>query len=199
LTGGTFSGLADLPSNWQLLGGTVTLSPSFQTNGAIVRLDLNGTTLAGANQVSGTLNFNSGYISGPLTVNSNAVLNWNGGRFAQGSSLTVQSNALVNLQTSTEKDLGGPLTNYGHAVLSGTGFTVLNDNSSWQGTITNAGLWEMQGDYPIYNYFSSSYPVFRNGGVLRKSAGTGTSTLDLVAANQSVIEPLTGVINFPRG
>jgi hypothetical protein len=84
LNGGTLAGLADFPPNWQLAGGTVTLAPNFQTNGPIVRLDLNGATLAGTNQVSGVLNFNSGTITGPFTVNSNAVLNWNSGRFGQG-------------------------------------------------------------------------------------------------------------------
>ncbi len=199
VTGGTFNGLTDFPPNWQLLGGTVTLSPTFQTNGTIVRLDLNGATLAGANQVSGVLNFNSGNISGALTVNSNAVLNWNGGRFAQGSSLLVQSNALVNLLTGSEKDLGGPMTNYGSVELSGTGFYVMNNNSSYLGWITNLGLWEILGDYPINNYYGNNYPVFGNGGVLRKAAGTGTSTLDLVVTNQATIEPLTGVLALKRG
>jgi len=68
---------------------------------------LNGATLAGSNQVSGILNFNSGLIAGPVTVLSNGVLNWNAGRFGQESSLLVASNGLVTMQTSTGKELGG--------------------------------------------------------------------------------------------
>ena len=199
LTGGTLNGLTDFLPNWQLLGGTVTLSSSFQTNGAIVRLDLNGATLAGTNQVSGVLNFNSGYISGPLTVISNSVLNWNGGRFAQGSSLLVQSNALLNLLTSGEKDLGGPMSNYGAVVWTSGPLYLLNDGATWAGTIRNAGLWETRGDLPIANWFGNNNAVFQNTGLLRKSAGTATATLDCVFLNQSAIEPLSGVLAFSRG
>ncbi len=199
LTGGVLTGLPDFLSNFQLLGGTVYLSPTYQTNGAIARLDLNGATLGGANQVSGVLNFNSGYVSGPLTLSSNAVLNWSGGRFAQGSSLLVQSNALVNLLTSAEKDLGGPMTNYGAVVWTGGTLYMMNDGAGWAGTIENAGLWETRGDLPLYNYYGNNYPVFENTGLLRKSTGTGTATMDLAFLNQSAIEPLSGVLNFPRG
>ena len=199
LTGGTLANLADFLPNLQLVGGTVTLSPSFQTNGAIGRLDLNGATLAGANQVSGVLNFNSGYISGALTVSSNGVLNWNGGRFAQGSSLLVQSNALVNVLTAAEKDLGGPMTNYGAVVWTSGPIYLLNDGATWAGIIQNSGSWETRGDLTLGNWFGNSYPAFRNNGLLRKSAGTGTSTMDLVFLNQSAIEPLSGVLAFTRG
>ena len=199
LTGGTLTGLPDFLPNLQLLGGTIYLSPNYQTNGAIARLDLNGATLGGANQVSGVLNFNSGYVSGSLTVGSNAVLNWNGGRFAQGSSLLVQSNGLVNLLTSAEKDLGGPMTNNGTVIWTGGTLYFLNDGAAWAGTIENAGLWETRGDLPLANYFGNNYPVFENTGLLRKSAGTGTSTLDCAFLNEAIIEPLSGVLNFNRG
>ena len=199
LTGGALTGLPDFLPNFQLLGGTVYLSPTYQTNGAIVRLDLNGATLGGANQVSGVLNFNSGYVSGPLTVSSNAVLNWNGGRFAQGSSLLIQSNAVVNLLTTAEKDLGGPMINYGTVIWTSGTLYVLNDGATWAGTIENAGLWETRGDLSLNNYFGNNYAVFQNTGLLRKSAGTGTSTLDCPFLNQSAMEPLSGVLNLSRG
>ena len=199
LTGGTLVGLADFLPNLQLLGGTVSLSPNYQTNGVIVRLDLNGATLAGANQVSGVLNFNSGFISGPVTVNSNGVLNWNGGRFAQGSSLLVASNGVVNVQTSNGKELGGALTNYGAVAWSGGVINVMNDGASWAGTIQNFGLWDINGDLGISRWFGNDYPLFSNNGVLRKSSGTGNSTLDLACLNQSWVEALSGVLVFSRG
>ena len=199
LTGGTLAGLTDFFPNWQFLGGTVTLSPFFQTNGSIGRLDLNGATLSGPGQVSGTFNFNSGYIAGPLTVSSNGVLNWNSGRFAPGSSLTVASNGLVNLQSGGEKDLGGPMTNYGTVVWTGGAMYALNDGASWTGTIQNWGLWDNQADLPLYRWFGNDYAVFYNGGLLRKSAGTGTSQMDLIITNQSGIEALSGSLAFTRG
>jgi hypothetical protein len=199
LTGGSFVGLNDFLPNWQFQGGTLSLSPSFQTNGPIARLDLNGATLAGSNLVSGVLNFNSGFISGPLLVNSNAVLNWNGGRFAQGSSLVVASNGLVNMLTIGEKDLGGPMTNSGTVAWTGGALYVMNDGASWAGTIQNFGLWDERGDLQTYRWFGGDNPVFRNNGIFRKSVGTGTSGMDVITTNQSVIEALTGTINFSRG
>lgn len=200
LTSGTLSGLSDSLPNWVFLGGTVILSPAFQTNGAIVQLNLDGTTLVGANQVNGVLNFNSGYISGSLTINSNAVLNWNGGRFLQGSTLLVASNGLVNLQSNNEKDLGGPMTNYGTALYTGGPIYVLNDGASWTGSIENFGLWDVQADnLALYSWFGNNLPVFANYGTVRKSLGTGTSTIGVVFTNQATLEPLSGSLSFSRG
>ena len=54
LTGGTLQGLDDYLGNLQLAGGTVILSATYQTNGVIVRLDLNGATLGNSsNRVVG--------------------------------------------------------------------------------------------------------------------------------------------------
>src|SRR5262249_46569203 len=113
LTGGTLQGLPDYLPNLQLLGGSVLLSPTYQTNGTITRLDLNGTTLAGSNYVVGVLNLNSGSVSGSLTIASNAVLNWRDGLFVASASLTVQSNGVANLLTGAAKYLDGRMTNSG--------------------------------------------------------------------------------------
>jgi hypothetical protein len=220
LTGGTLQGLDEYVSNLQLLGGTVNLSPTYQTNGAIARLDLNGATLGGtSNRVVGVLNAVNGGISGVLdvaanavanlngtyaygatTIRSNATLNWSGGRFAQGSSLLVQSNALVNLLTTAEKDLGGPMTNYGHVVMSGGSFYVMNDNGSWRGSVTNLGTWDMQGDLNIGSYFGNDFAVFSNGSLLRKIAGTGTGVISLPFYNtQGTVDVESGALRFDHG
>src|SRR5262249_38890986 len=161
------SGLSDFLPNWQLVGGTVTLAPNFQTNGSIVHLDLNGATLAGSNQVSGVLNFNNGTIAGPLIVSSNAVLNWNAGRFGQGSSLLINSNGLVNLASSGEKDLGGPLTNFGTMAWTGGSFYLLNDASTWLGLIQNFGLWDTRADLQLSRWFGNDFSTVQNIAGLR--------------------------------
>ena len=120
-----------------------------------------------------TLNFNGGNLSGPIVVATNCVMNWAGGRLAQGSSLAVLGNALLNLTTSAEKDLGGPMTNFGHVVLSGSSFYVMNDNSSWLGSMTNFGLWEIQGDLNVAPYWGNDSACLANAGTVRKTTGTG--------------------------
>jgi len=67
------------------------------------------------------------------------------------------------------------------------------------GAIQNFGLWETRADVSIDRWFGNDYAVFRNDGLLRKSGGTGTSTLDLAFLNKAVMEPLSGLLAFPRG
>ncbi len=81
----------------------------------------------------GVVNLNGTYVYGATTVYSDGTLNWSGGRYAQGSSLLVQSNGLVNLLSNNEKDLGGLLSNYGRVVQSGGTLSVMNNGGSLAG------------------------------------------------------------------
>jgi hypothetical protein len=140
LTGGTLQGLLDYLPNLQLLGGSVVLSPVYQTNGTIVRLDLNGTTLLGSNRVSGVLNLNSGGVAGSVAIASNAVLNWSGGLFGAGSSLVVESNGVANLLTGNSKYLDGAMLNYGSVIWSGGVFYVRAQQHELFGQRGESGL-----------------------------------------------------------
>ena len=83
-------------------------------NSGIVQLTTNAQFLA--------LTFNGGTLSGPVLVRSNRVMNWNSGFLAASGSLTVESNAVVNLQTGGEKTLDGPMTNSGAVLWTGGTF-----------------------------------------------------------------------------
>jgi len=158
---------------------------------------INGVLDIAANAV---VNLNGTYVYGVTTVRSNATLNWYGGRFAQDSSLLVQSNALVNLLSTGEKDLGGPLSNYGRIVQSGGTFSIMNDGATWTGTMVNLGIWEMQGDLTINSYFGTDYAVFGNGGRFRKTAGTGTGVISLPFYNTyGAVEVWSGTLRFDHG
>ena len=102
MTGGTLTLLSNTIPNLQMSGGTIALSTNFQ-GGTITNLTLNGQNLAGSNVVSGTLTLNGG-INGPLTVLSNAVLNWNGN---VNAALTLNPGAVANWYGGT---LYTPLT-----------------------------------------------------------------------------------------
>lgn len=56
-----------------------------------------GTVTSAPGAQFSALNFNGGNLSGPVLVAANSVMNWAGGRLAQGSSLTVQTNGAVNV------------------------------------------------------------------------------------------------------
>ncbi|HEX5222972.1 MAG TPA: immunoglobulin domain-containing protein, partial [Verrucomicrobiae bacterium] len=200
LTGGTLQGLLDFLPNLKLLGGSVQLSPTYQTNGLIVRLDLDGAGLLGSNRVSGVLNLNSGSVSGPLTVSSNAVLNWSTGIMNPTSSLVVESNGVVNLLTAGSKYLDGPMTNSGSVLWTGGTFYVRNNNSGILGRIVNRGLWQMQGDFDLSQWFASAFEVFVNNGTFRKSSGAGVGTFSVALQNQlGLVEVLSGTLRFDRG
>ena len=198
LTGGTLQNLADYLPNLQLLGGNVSLSPTYQTNGVIVRLDLNGATLVGTNRVTGVMNLVSGAVGGRLTIGAGGVLNWSSGRFAEGSSLSVEVGGLANLATAGGKELGGPLANAGQVVWTGGSLTLMNDAATWKGAIVNSGVWETQGDLSMGQYWVNNYSSFQNNGTLRKPSGNGTATMDVVFYNQGIIEQLSGIWTFGR-
>jgi len=161
-------------------------------------LDLSGSTLLGSNRVSGTLNLFSGSIAGQLSISANGVLNWWAGQFGPGSALTIDTNGLANLSSSSEKTLGGLFSNNGQVEwLAGT-LTVRNDAASYGGAIVNSGLWEIQADLTMQQFTPNNYASLQNNGTLRKAAGSGTATLDLVFVNQGTIEQLSGVSIFGR-
>jgi len=220
MMGGTLQGLDDYLPNLQLLGGTVILSPTYQTNGVIVRLDLKGATLGGiSNRVVGVLNGTDGGISctlevaangvvnldgtgvyGAMAVRTNGTFNWLGGRFQQGSSLRVERGGLLNLLGGGQKDLGGAMLNYGRVVMMGGTFYVMNDNGNWKGSVVNLGIWEMQGDVTLAQYWSYDYGSFGNGGILRKTAGTGNTIINLPFYNPyGAVEVWTGTLRFDHG
>ncbi len=91
-TGGSLSLVNDIIPGLQLTGGTVTLAPGFQ-GGVITNLTLSGSTLSGTNTVTGTMNWASGTVAGPLTVAGSGVLN------LLGTSPMYLGSALTNAGT----------------------------------------------------------------------------------------------------
>src|SRR5512133_377810 len=169
------------------------------TSGDTVIINSGSITFA-TNSAFSVLNFNGGNIFGPVLVATNATFNWSSGRMDIGSSLLVQSNAAVNLLSSSEKDLGGPMTNFGQVVFSGNGFYLLNDNNQWQGSITNIGVWDVQSDAGMNGYFGNTGAFFGNRGTFRKSAGTGTGYIGVPFFNgQGICDAESGRLRFDTG
>ena len=77
-TGTTLTLTQNWPTNLVLAGGSLVLGPAFQNSGGITNLTLNGATLISTNTVTGTFNWVSGTVAGPLTVASGGVLNITG-------------------------------------------------------------------------------------------------------------------------
>jgi hypothetical protein len=185
LGGGNLWLLTDVIPNLLLSGGTVNLGLAFQ-GGTITNLTISGATLAGTNVVTGTFNWNNGFIA--------------------GGPLTIASNALMHINGSTTMYLENPLTNFGTIIWTNTGFggdlDVLNNSGApYTGLIENmaGALFDIQCDLQIYNNSSTTAVYFRNLGTLCKSAKTGGTAFNLPIINSGSVTALQGNLVFGLG
>ncbi len=170
-TGGTLTLSSSVIANLQMVGGTLVLGPNFQ-GGTITNLTLSGVTLSGTNTVSGTLDWLAGTVSGPLTVAQGAVLNLGGTYVSSGSTLT--NAGTVNWTSGTlAVCCAGPIVNLAGA------------------------LWDIQCDQTLCPTccLSPSFQ-FQNAGTVRKSAGSGTTYLQIPFYNSGTLSLLSGSVNF---
>ena len=105
LTGGNLTLLTDVITNLPLIGGNLTLGPSFQ-GGTITNLTLSGAMLLSTNTVTGAFNWSAGMLSAPLTIVTNGLLTLVGG------ATHYLQNALTNAGTVVMTDSGGLVVSY---------------------------------------------------------------------------------------
>lgn len=198
-TGGT---TLTLPSNTipnlQLQGGTITLGPNFQ-GGTITNLAMAGGTLNGNNILSGTL-YSGAALTGSLTLMPGAAMNWAGGSM-QGP-VNIPVGASITLSSNTTKYLWGALTNAGTATWGGTGDLEADFSSAngQAGLIVNlaGALWDIQSNNHLQNGAPNG-AFFQNAGILRKSAGSGTTTFAIPLFNTGTVNTLQGQLVFTAG
>ena len=181
LTGGAMT-LGYNQAGLELTGGTVTLGPQFQNNGAITNLTLDGADLAGTNTLTGTMNWVSGDLYGVFTIASGGVLNLSG---------------------AGEVDQFAALTNSGHIYWNGSGDWCLYNyiRYGYQGQINNlsGGVIDAQCNNEMrYEY---GYEWFSNSGLFRKTASTGTTTIDVTFTNTAAgaVAVESGEMDFTFG
>jgi hypothetical protein len=195
-TGGNLTLINDVNPNLQLLGGTVTLDPSFQ-EGTITALALSGATLAGTNTVKGSLMLNDVSVNGSLTVLAGGSVNWSG-RLAATCILTVQSNGVLYV-AGNGMYLSGPLTNQGTVFWQDGDISLLNDAAAYFGAIWNqpGGVWNIQCDNRIYNGYYDA--TFHNAGLVRKTNGLGTTSINVFLDNSGLVEANRGTLSLNGG
>jgi hypothetical protein len=154
-----------------LTQGTVTLNGTLESENLV----LAGATLAGQGGASGGMS-------------------WTSGAIAAGSSFTVAADGVLRAEGALDKAIHGALTNAGQVIWSGAG----KFNFSGTGLVHNAasGLFEAQNDEAL-DYISGT-PVFVNGGVFRKTTGTGTTLIQIAFINNGTVDAQTGTIQFTQ-
>jgi hypothetical protein len=180
-------------------GGTYTVT----NTGSVT---LNNLTLGGTNGTQ-ILMVNSLTLTNLGLLNSNGVLNWNGGDLegavtvAQGGTL-VQSNTLQFAFNNYAFGYTNTayLSNFGTVLWTGTIQASANTSThSGGGLIYNAGLWNAVSDMTMGIYSGSGTNYFINTGTLEKSGGTGTSTLGWSFSSSGIIQTLSGTFNLNWG
>jgi hypothetical protein len=178
--GGTLNLRTNIIPGLRLTGGDVyiTGTNTFQQAGAITNLTLDGAQLQGTNRLgNGTLTVNSGGMEGQITV--------------------LPAGQLLLTTAATKSVYRLTLLNQGTVTWSGG---TLQGGSTPTTVVSNGGLWQITGDNLFYNAYGGPTMTWANSGILRKSAGTGASTLNDFALNSlasGLIQADTGTLQLP--
>ncbi len=145
-----------------------------------------------------TVVFNSGSLTAP-TNGAFATMNWSGGNLY--GALTVASNAVLNISGGA-KTLYASLTNAGTVTVTSTGYLQLYYSPpTYYGAIYNqpGALFDIQNDQ-FYLNTATGNEFFNNAGTLRKSAGTGiTSIYPNLNNSTGTVSAQTGTLSFQGG
>jgi len=139
-----------------------------------------------------------GMIAGDYDLMVNGLFTWTGGTMSGTG--TVHANGGMTIGGSALKTLTGEarLENAGVATWSGAG-NIRTDNGWGPIVIDNllGATFDIQNDSEMLAYnVSSGWPVFNNAGVLRKSAGTGETHLEMIVNNTGTVEVQTGTLRL---
>jgi hypothetical protein len=165
-------------------------------------------------QGPGTVQFTSvnltlnSFTGGPYTINPTTLLigqntvaatgtvTLNGNNLGPGASLTVASNAVMNLQGTIV--FQGPVTNFG-IVNWVSGGVAINTNSGTFGVFWNqpGAVFDIQCSQSLF--YGISLPTFHNAGLIRKEIDTGITTFGVFLNNIGTVQAKAGTINFPTG
>lgn len=131
-------------------------------------------------------------LNGPGSLGPNGRYNWSGGTLGGAGGLAVATGGQVNLSGNTTKTLSGSLTNAGMLTWTGTAMFTIGSTGVLHNLRT--GVMDIQCD-ELLNYSSGS-PLLINDGSIRKTAGTGTTTIEVGFVNSGTVDAQVGVIRF---
>ncbi len=194
------SGLSDAQT------GSISLAGGGALTGA--RLTGTGSNLfsIGSYTLSGDLTASNAVLAGATLYGSNVFLHgawtWSSGSIGDQSDMTVATNGTLTLAgiTNTDYVLYSVLTNAGTIRLVSGNLQIIgaSANANYDGELINlrGGLVDLQNDVSIDDY---SGELVINQGVVRKSGGSGVSTIKPAFDNTGTLDVQTGVIALGAG
>ncbi len=170
---------------------TVTSGVSF-TGGGTVSLTGAILTFAADTSIStAVFAFSSGMMNGVGHATFNDTLNWSGGAMSGSGSTNIAANGTLNLlgtcmlNTRTINSIGAVIMSAGGGLIVTNGAIINNQMS---------GVFDIQNNGGIAA--GAGTPAFHNDGTFKKSGGTGTSTIAIAFTNTSLVQVLSGTLNF---
>jgi hypothetical protein len=165
------AGVLDVESGSLMLNGGATLTNSTISGAGIVYLNNGAFHLTGTATTTTNVLFTGGFFAGDNTIIGG--LTWAGGNWNGATSVTLATNSLLIIASSSDLDMPSCIfTNFG---------TVNWQSGRVRGGLTpgsyiyNYGVWNSQGDLTFNSDFQQQGLTFNNYGTLRKSAGTNST------------------------
>jgi autotransporter-associated beta strand protein len=153
-------------------------------------LNLSGGTLtiASNSTLEGPVTMSGGDLDiGGATLTLNGGFNWTGPGFIFGGGSGILNLPAANIIAGAgSQGVDAVIVNISGNTTYSTGSLELY-NGGGDPIINNSGIFDFTGDVSIANFTDGGSPGFNNldGGTILKSAGTGTSTIDLMPGNSN--------------
>ncbi|MBI3851712.1 MAG: hypothetical protein HY298_15770 [Verrucomicrobia bacterium] len=195
--GGTFNAPATALVEWT--GGTFTLNPGAQLNGAgLYRINLSSVVTANANLAVENLDLINGTLDGSGTVTIATAINWTGGTMSGSGRTIIRAGVALNAALPSLGFLNSrTLENGGTVLWTGAGNIGLNSGA----VITNraGALFHVQS--AAFLSSGGTGGRFDNAGTFRKSANSGTTTVvsGVSFNNSGTVEIQTGTLDLGGG
>lgn len=199
VTAGTLlvNGSVNVGSSTSVTGGTATFNPEATLNSLGTHLGLTGGTLnldSGEPINLSALFMSAGTLQGSDTLTVSTSAAWSGG--TMGGSGTTNANSGIVFTGAATKDVVGSRTLNTAGTTTWSGTVRIGGSAS----IHNSGLWDGL-DGALLSPINPTTGSFENqsGATLRKSAGTGTSTIGVPFTNAGTVRAQTGTLGFTGG
>ena len=177
--------------------GTLTTSPGavVTVGGALKLWSANATVdNSGAMTVS-RLDLAGGTLKGSGNLTVTGVSTWTAGTMDGTGTTVIPPGGTLTIGNSAPINLYRPLRNSGTIVWTGTD-SLCGDRWQAAGAIENTAgaTFDAQSD-AVFRFMYNSYATFTNAGVLRKSGGTGVTSMQWILNNTGSVEVQQGTLS----
>jgi hypothetical protein len=194
--GGSSSGTFTVGSGATLEPQTLTLQSGFSETGAGTFLVDTGTLTSPVNITLQSLNVTGGTLTGAGTITVTGAITWSGGTMS-GTGQTVAKGSLAVVATGAYPTLDGrTLDNQGSATCTIANYQFYLQNGA---TLINetAATWDFQTNGNLS--LGGGTATFTNHGLLKKSAGTNTTTIGVPLNSDGTVEVDAGTLSLSNG